>query len=395
MKKLLTRNNLYYFLFLFVFTLIALEISGRVYLSKVLQKSSEEKFRFNSYRAFELVPGFHEGDGKKDWLIINRQGFRRAADVTKEKQQNTFRVFLMGGSVAHGISSSAPYPIVHIYEDQTIDAYLESKLKQLHPGHNIEIINAAVTAYKVFQHTTYMLSELLDYHPDMIIFFDGVNDHYFNNPDYDYWGDDIYQFWKSRLQNPSVGGWFDYFTLWLKRFSGLARGYYAWRLQNDAVRYSIRHEPIINYSDPDNAIAAHKIIARKSFLRAIETNINILKTNNIQAVICLQPVLVLRVSGMYSIQEKSFYLATRRYTSKYDENFQVLYPTVLKELTDLTGQYQVPFINMVIPFNDPAYKGKQLFIDWAHLSPLGGEVVADNLLQPVGSVWVKSFSGGQ
>ena len=395
MKKILTRTNLYYFLFLFVFTLVVLEIFGRVYLSKVLQKSLEQKFRFNSYRIYEHVPGFHEGDGKKDWIIINRQGFRRAADVTKEKQ-NTFRVFLMGGSAAHGVSSYAPwYPIVHIYEDQTIDAYLERKLKQLHPDHNIEIINAAVTGYQVFQHTTYILSELLDYHPDMVIFFDGANDHYFNNPDFDYWGDNIYQFWKSRLQTPSLGGWFDYFVLWLSRISGFAKGYYAWRLQNDAVRYSIRHEPVINYSDPDSAIAAHKIIARKSFLRAIETNINILKTNNIRPVVCLQPMLVLRVSSMYSTQEKSLYLTAQRYASKEIKPYQVLYPTVLKELTDLTGQYQVPFINMVIPFNDPAFKGKQLFIDPIHLSPLGDEVVADNLVQAVDSVWVKSFSGGQ
>ncbi|HYT44411.1 MAG TPA: SGNH/GDSL hydrolase family protein [Methylomirabilota bacterium] len=390
MKKILTRENLYYFLFLFVFILIALEIFGRVYLSKVLQKSSEQKFRFNSYRIYEHVPGFHEGDGKKDWIIINRQGFRRAADVTKKKQQNTFRVFLMGGSAAHGISSAAPYPLVHIDEDQTIDAYLERKLKQLHPDHNIEIINAAVTGYQVFQHTTYILSELLDYHPDMVIFFDGANDHYFNNPDYDYWGENRYQFWKSRLRAPSIGGWFDYFFLWLSRFSGFARGYYAWRLTNDPVTRSNHVRPVIDYSDPDSAIAAHKIIARKSFLRAIETNINILKTNNIQPVICLQPMQVLRISSMYSIQEKSFYQ-----DSLVNKNIQVLYPTVLKELTDLTGQYQVPFINMVIPFNDPAYKGKQLFIDYCHLSPLGAEVVADNLLQAVDSIWVKSFSGGQ
>ena len=182
MKKILTRKNLYYFLYLFVFTLITLEIFGRVYYSKVLQKSSEHMFRFNSYRIYEHVPGFHEGDGKKDWIIINRQGFRRAADVTKEKQQDTFRVFLMGGSAAHGQGN----PLVHIYQDQTIDAYLERKLKQLHPDHNIEIINAAVRGYQVFQHTTYILSELLDYHPDMVIFFDGANDHYFSNPDYDY-----------------------------------------------------------------------------------------------------------------------------------------------------------------------------------------------------------------
>ncbi|HVH91742.1 MAG TPA: hypothetical protein VM783_10185, partial [Candidatus Acidoferrum sp.] len=97
-----------------------------------------------------------------------------------------------------------------------------------------------------------------------------------------------------------------------------------------------------------------------------------------------------RLSSMYSIQEKSFNERERR-----GENYQLLYPTVVEELTDLTGRYQVPFINMVIPFNDPAYKGKQLFIDSIHLSPLGGEVVADNLLQSVDSVWVKSFSGGQ
>src|SRR6266513_576463 len=106
MKKILTRKNLCYFLYLFVFTLIALEIFGRVYQSKVLHISSKPRFRFNSYRIYEHVPGFHEGDGKKDWIIINRQGFRRAADVTKEKQQDTFRVFLMGGSAAHGVSSA-------------------------------------------------------------------------------------------------------------------------------------------------------------------------------------------------------------------------------------------------------------------------------------------------
>ncbi len=333
-------------------------------------------FRFNSYRIYEHVPGFHEGDGKKDWIIINRQGFRRAADVTKEKQQDTFRVFLMGGSAAHGQGN----PLVHIYQDQTIDAYLERKLKQLHPDHNIEIINAAVRGYQVFQHTTYILSELLDYHPDMVIFFDGANDHYFSNPDYDYWGKSRYQFWKSRLQTPSVGGWFDYFFLWLSRFSGFAKGYCMWRLHNDAIRPDII--PIIKYSDPDSAIAAHKIIARKSFLRAIETNINILKTNNIQPVICLQPMLALRISSMYSIQEKSF----DQTGTNSGKNYQILYPTVVQELTDLTGRYQVPFINMVIPFNDPAYKGKQLFIDYCHLTPLGGEVVADNLLQAVDSV---------
>src|SRR4030095_148175 len=122
-----------------------------------------------------------------------------------------------------------------------------------------------------------------------------------------------------RLQTPSIGGLFDYFFLWLSRFSGFAKGYCMWRLHNDAANWRLDKRPIIKYSDPDSAIAAHKIIARKSFLRAIETNINILKTNNIQPIICLQPLQVLRDSRMYSIQERSFYRENRQ-----NKNCQVL-----------------------------------------------------------------------
>ena len=34
----------------------------------------------------------------------------------------------------------------------------------------------------------------------MVIFFDGANDHYNNNPDFDYYGENRYQYWKNRLQ---------------------------------------------------------------------------------------------------------------------------------------------------------------------------------------------------
>ncbi len=51
----------------------------------------------------------------------------------------------MGGSAAHGIQALPPYPVRHIYPEETIDAYLEKKLKINHPDKNIEIINAAVT----------------------------------------------------------------------------------------------------------------------------------------------------------------------------------------------------------------------------------------------------------
>lgn len=380
--KWFTRSRLYYLLFLFIFTLIALEIFGRIYLNTILKKSTDPKFRFNSYRIYEHVPGFHEGDGKKDWIVINNQGFRRSTDVSKIKPVNTFRAFLMGASAAHGISTAAPYPLVHIYMDQTIDHYLEENLKKLHPGKNIEIINAAVTGYQVFQHTPYLLSEILDYHPDLVIFFDGANDHYFNNPDFDYWGENRYQYWKSRLQHPSVSGCFNYFTLWLSKYSGFARGYYAWSLNNDAVKHDKKIiDPYKDNASGDVAIANHKQLAKRAFLRAIEANINILQTNQVQTIICLQPMLVLRDTINLSPAEKSFL--------NKDPNTQLLYPVVVQELNELTSKYRVPFIDMNPAFNDPKYKGQQLLIDYCHLSPSGGEAAANQMLQAVDSLVTK------
>ena len=112
-----------------MFLLICLEIFGRFYLTKVLQKSTDKKFRFNSYRIYEHVPGFKEGDGKRNWIEINSQGFRCSTETSIVKPKNTFRIFFLGGSAAHGISSSPPYPVVHIYPNETVDAYLEKLLK--------------------------------------------------------------------------------------------------------------------------------------------------------------------------------------------------------------------------------------------------------------------------
>ncbi|HRH02943.1 MAG TPA: GDSL-type esterase/lipase family protein [Bacteroidia bacterium] len=383
MKKFFASLNWKYITFITVFLIICLELFGRVYLSFVLKKSSKPKFQFDSYRIYSHIPNFKEGDGKKDWILINGQGFRRSTEVSKVKPAGTFRVFFMGGSAAHGISSAPPYPLVHIYMNETVDYYLEQKLKALHPGKKIEVINAAVTGYQVFQHTAYLLSELLNYSPDLVVFMDGANDHYFTNPEFDYMGSNRYQFWKPRLQQPSIGGWFTYGWLWLSKYSGFARGVYSWMLNNDASSYdklSIRSGK--DFTSDAELIAAHKKTAQQDFLRAIEANLLILKANGVESIVSLQPMLVLRNKTNLSSAEKAF-LHT-------DEAIQKLYPQVLAYLKTLSNKYQVPFVDLNPAFNTPALSQKQLLIDYCHLSPLGGETVANALLPSVDSIFVKS-----
>ena len=131
MKKIFTSSRFYYFLFLFFFTLICLRGFRKNISDKSFTKNQPDpKFRFNSYRIYEHVPGFHEGDGKKDWITIDKQGFRRSEDVAKTKPQKTFRVFLLEAALQRMEFLLQHHILWFIYtKDETIDAYLEKKLK--------------------------------------------------------------------------------------------------------------------------------------------------------------------------------------------------------------------------------------------------------------------------
>lgn len=368
-------GRLGYYLFLLVFTVAIIEIGARWYLGHVLQKSSSNKFRFNSYRVYEHVPGFREGDGERDWIVINNHGFRRDSDVPMEKAPGTKRVFFLGGSAAHGISSSAPYPVVHIYQDQTVDAQLERMLREAMPDERVEVINAAVTGYQVFQHTQYLLTELLAYDPDLVIFFDGQNDHYVNNPQYRYMTDFRYQFWKPLLQDPGAGTTWMAFANWMSRYSGAFRGYVAWRMTRDAVKEGDRVDWLTPHVDDETTIANHRKVARDQFLRAIDDNLFLLTRDSVKAVVCLQPQLMLRDSTLLSDQERSF--------MRPEGHIRALYPVVLQELREVTGRWHVPLVDMMPAINQPEYRGQQLLIDYCHLSPLGGEACAKALLPVV------------
>lgn len=366
------RGRITYILFLTVFTLAVVEIGARWYLAHVLQKSSSNKFRFNSYRVYEHVPGFREGDGERDWIIINGQGFRRSKEVALKKPLGAKRVFFLGGSAAHGITSAAPYPVVHIYQDETVDAHLERLLKDEWPGREVEVINAAVTGYQVFQHTQYLLTELLAYDPDLVIFFDGNNDHFVNDTNYRYMTDFRYQFWKPYLQEPSLTGVWLGFASWMSKYSGAFRGYLSWKMTRDAIREGMRVDWQGPYVDDSTTIRNHRKVARHQFLRSIEENLFLLARDSVKAIVCLQPLLVLRDTARLSPNERAFL--------HQDPNIKALYPVVVDELRAVTSRWGAFFVDLNPAMNEDRWNGQQLLIDYCHLSATGGEACARALL---------------
>ena len=375
MKRLFSRGNLLYALFLLGFLLVLLELGGRWYLNNVLEKSSQRKFRFDPYRIYGHVPGFQESDDQGPRLTINGQGFRRTSDLAVPKPQGTLRIFLLGGSAAHGISSARPFPIAHVRDNETVDAHLESMLQPRFPDHRVEVVNAAVTGYKVFQHTAYLQAELLNFQPDLLLFMDGFNDHYRYNPGEDQYRDNIYQFWTPRLQHPSLGGLFDHFTLWASSFSGFARGYHAWASNRDAERRQRALDRATRGWDDDEIRAGHHAGSRNQYLRAIANNLVLARHHGPGSVVALQPGLVFREDAMLSSVERNELRPRIN-----DHHRSVLQPMVLRDLDSLTTLLGVPFIDMNPAFNAPELAGEQLFLDYCHLSPRGGEVAARTLL---------------
>ncbi len=73
------------------------------------------------------------------------------------------RVVLVGGSTAFGTGLES--------DRETVASQLAQRL-------NVEVINAAVIGHGSGQELTYLLTELVDLHPDVVIALDGWNDYY-------------------------------------------------------------------------------------------------------------------------------------------------------------------------------------------------------------------------
>ncbi|MBO6777248.1 MAG: SGNH/GDSL hydrolase family protein [Marinibacterium sp.] len=368
-----------YALFILILTIFTVELGSAYYLNSVLEKATEKKFKFDSYRVYGHQPGFREGDNEGDWIIFNSQGFRRDEEVSLVKPEGTFRAFLMGGSTAAGVSAPPPYPIAHVYMDETIDAHLERMLEKAFPNKHIEIINVAAAGYQVFQHTSYLLSELLNYDPDLVIFLDGANDHYRFNPQIDYYLDFKYQFWSPRLKEPNLGGLWDYFAHYMADYSAFFRGYFAWKLQHDArIRDADPRFKFEAESDQE-IIGGYRIASEKGYLRSTQVNIDILKREGIDVILSLQPALNLRNKNLLSDVESSFYRGR-------GDVSDLLYPLIKEDLEKLAFQNAVGFVDLVPIFNDQRYAKKQLFIDYVHVNDSGGKIIAEalfNLASPL------------
>ena len=166
------------------------------YLVIVLKGHRELRFQYpynrilSGYTVFQNVPGHSfrtsaiKSDPAEPDPVLDEHGFLCDGPVRPEKPKGVFRIFLVGGSTAFGAGQNVRYHGVHPYPDglysypSSIAGRLKAALKSRNPGMSYEVINAAGFERRIHQSFLQYLETLSQFHPDLIINLEGMNDIY-------------------------------------------------------------------------------------------------------------------------------------------------------------------------------------------------------------------------
>jgi lysophospholipase L1-like esterase len=100
-------------------------------------------------------------------ININSHGFR-GEEIIAEKLENTYRIFVVGGSTTFGVGSTS--------DNTTIPGYLQEKINDSKLDFTVEVINAGIGGADSASESFYITNYLMDFKPDLFIIYDGWND---------------------------------------------------------------------------------------------------------------------------------------------------------------------------------------------------------------------------
>ena len=343
----------------------------------------------DEFTGYRMNPAYGRVDRQHD-----AQGFRRDTDVSLEKPPNTVRIFITGGSTAYGHTTAMPEYTDNrwllLYNNQTIDYYLEQKLNQAFPSKHWEVINAAAPNFQLTQELAQIESVLLRYHPDCVIL-DGNND---IDPELWKHASENYDPYASvegseefnLLANPgSFRSLVFFLAEWLHANSVAFRILQDHlrsmeiplrRVQRKTHRANQTSNPV-RLSDLTPMEQAHFGIAQSQlgfYTHTVRQIHRILDLDGVKAIFLIDPEIVLthkRLTGSEQrILNSELTMPGRTYC------FQQLYPELAARMTALARQDGFMFLNLTDAFDQTS---EQTFSDNVHVTPDGNRIIAERL----------------
>lgn len=343
---------------------------------------------------YDFVPGVCLIDDTlkgNRYEYANNAGFREPTDISPEKPDDEFRIFLTGGSTAFGLGSTGdaynavgPYTIEY---RETISHMLEMILNSTSPipGKRIRVYNAAVWGYSYQNNFMRYLAKLRHYQPDLLISIDGANEIAAASKlsrDWNYFKEGQYNNILRQMFDYDVTGLSSYVTLWLKNNTYLMNylwhgrdsfqdlGARLWRDAEEARRE--RGTGVPDFSPQEASRLAEENV--ETVVRVVENYHSILENDKVPHIFVLQPWFYLSKKPLH---EKEKILAeVQQYKYYYGVPSERMYGLLVYRITESAGRKRYFVADFSHYFDDVS---EWVFTDWCHLTSGANYLIAREL----------------
>ena len=369
---------LYLVLLFALVELLSYYVVVHVYDSALGNRS--ERHLYSSIRGHQLNPGYQRQFDTGGQRIHSDQGFRRDTLVEVPKADDTYRIFLMGGSTAYGIGTQGSVYPEHptLTNQETVSHFLEQDLQTRLPDVNVEVINAALPAYHSFQHVLYLYESLYEYEPDMVLFLDGHNDFYnlgITNPIQSYGYSSSRMVHALNDRKPLFASY-----AFLRFFADYS---YTFKLASKMVQGLYNEYEIPPYNTHGDVTAVDRDFsaemaqtAQIGFLRNYKLIETLGELHGFCYHVFLQPEIVFEDAASLSPADQQIAQITR---DRYTEGREALMLRSRPEFVALFEQAGIPFTE-IGEIGGASHQDNQLYIDYTHLTAEGSKLVAATML---------------
>jgi len=306
------------------------------------------------------------------FVYTNEDGFRIPSPgykLPKEKPAGQLRIAFLGGSLVQLASTF----------DTALPGSLRTLLRTRYPGRDIEVINAGIQSCVSRQSLVQLLLTVVDYHPDIVILYDGGNDlglplTYESRANFPYNFQTMQEAWdlyRAQRQQPL-------WRLALER-SNLYRVLSARLHPGERQMVPTSDAPFAG----TNALPAGRILADPAFVRdhVAAYLSNWRKLVELSAAYRYQPVCILSPAGGFEpahavpVMMQSFHL-DRETAAQWLRALQMLYGEAGRQITAMRGAWPSATFLDLSQFLDPPDK---YFWDLGHVYDEANMVLAERI----------------
>jgi|APSaa5957512535_1039671.scaffolds.fasta_scaffold00678_17 hypothetical protein len=293
-----------------------------------------------------------EPNQKTETVNINSYGFR-GIEFNQEKDLNTYRIILLGGSTMYGLHATS--------ESTTIPGYLQNRFDTETLDVNVEVINAGINGASSFDEINSLNDKLLKLDPDMIVVYDGGNDlvnSIKNENELKSWPNETEHFFKKFRNYYKTTQFFEYLDRIFQK-----------KIMNDQG---------ISKSEITEDVIPKKVeIWKNRWTKACKQN----EINGIDTVITIQPYL--------GVGNKVLTEWENMIKKQYNQiDVSGAFPLLINELMEME-EICTKTIDLTNVFDN---ENETIFYDLIHVGDAGNEIVAEEMFKNILSIIIEKNS---